>query len=347
MSENKQLTPVWIIYADGRRLDAEHEGALREITVTDRLNGISEFSVVFNTNDVKVLEKGLISLESEISIHLGYKDDVGEVISGEVTAFQGEFSERGGERAEVRGCNALHRLDHARRTRSFEEKTASGIIKGITDGYSLKAEADEFGASRELQSEENMTDYKYLSGLARAYGKQVYASGDTVYVKDEITVRPDEIIYEWGKGLSSFKGTLDTRELVSGVEYAGWDPLKSEAFAGGAELKDIAVKVGGSKNWEDVSKGGNGLYVHTGADPNCKDGDEAARLALGLLQENSYAFGKAEGSGAGNYRLRPGMRVTVKAAGETFEGEYTAETVTHRLGRNGYTTEFTLKRNMC
>jgi phage protein D len=41
------------------------------------------------------------------------------------------------------------------------------------------------------------------------------------------------------------------------------------------------------------------------------------------------------------------MRVTVKAAGEAFEGEYVAEAVTHRFSLGGgYTTEFLLKRNM-
>lgn len=26
---NKHLTPVWIVYVDGKRLDTEHEGALK------------------------------------------------------------------------------------------------------------------------------------------------------------------------------------------------------------------------------------------------------------------------------------------------------------------------------
>ena len=76
MSENKHLTPVWIAYVDGKRLDTEHEGALRRVSVHQRLNGISTFSMVFDSSAVKLRDKGLISLESEISIHLGYKDDV-------------------------------------------------------------------------------------------------------------------------------------------------------------------------------------------------------------------------------------------------------------------------------
>ena len=31
MGENKHLTPVWIVYVDGKRLDTDHEGALERM----------------------------------------------------------------------------------------------------------------------------------------------------------------------------------------------------------------------------------------------------------------------------------------------------------------------------
>lgn len=347
MSENKHLTPVWIVYVDGRRLDVEHEGALQSITVSDALNGISAFSLVFDTAEVKVREKGLFSFESEVSIHLGYKDDVEEVFRGEALEFRGVYPENGAEQLEITGCSALHRLGHGTRYRSYENKTPSEIIKGILDGYSLKGEVEEISASHEFESEENMSDYDYVLEQAKAHGKQLYADGSTVYVKAEVAVRNDEIIYEWGKSLKSFEAAQDISVLLSGVEYIGWDSLKNESFTGSAELGDVPVKVGGGSDWSAVSKGGNGKYVEVRVDMNCKDADEAKKLAAGRLQNNSYAFGYARGLAEGDYKLRPGMRVVVKAVGEAFEGEYMAEAVTHRFDRrNGYSSEFTLKRNM-
>jgi len=40
---NKHLTPVWIVYVEGKRLDTDHEGALERITVDDCLNTESLF----------------------------------------------------------------------------------------------------------------------------------------------------------------------------------------------------------------------------------------------------------------------------------------------------------------
>jgi phage protein D len=348
MNENKHLTPVWIIYVDGKRLDVEHEGALRSITVKDVLNGISEFYIVFDTAEVKVREKGLFSFESEISIHLGYKDDVEEAFRGEVLGFRGIYPENGVEQLEVRGSSVLHKLEHGMRYLSYENKTPSEIIKGILESYSLKAEVDDINVAHEFQSEENMTDYEYLTEQARSHGKQLYADGLTIYVKDEITAHTDEIIYEWGKSLKSFDAAQDISGLISKAEYIGWDSLKNESFAGSSELGDIAVKIGGDNDWSAVSKGGGGKSVETHIDMNCKDADEAKKLSAGLLQNNSYLFGYAHGKGEGNYKLRPGMRVVIKAVGEMFEGEYMCETVTHLFDRkNGYSSEFTLKRNMC
>ena len=46
-SENKTLTPIWIVYADGARLPWKYDGALRKIRVFDRLNSIGTASLVF------------------------------------------------------------------------------------------------------------------------------------------------------------------------------------------------------------------------------------------------------------------------------------------------------------
>jgi len=348
MSEKKHLTPVFIVYVDGKRLDTEHEGSLKTITIDDRLNGTGAFSMVFDSAETKVMDKELISLESEVSIHLGYKDDVQEVFFGEVTMLKAVLRENSSEQLEVTGFSFLYKLATASHFRSFEGKKPSDVIKGMLDSYSLKAKVDDFGVPRDFQSEEKRSDYKYLINMASMYGKQVYADGFTVYVKDEITVRKDEVILEWGKSLISFESNRNIKDLVSGINFIGWDPLKNEPFAGKGAYEDLPVKIGGQKDWTKKSKAGASRYAASDVSLNVHDSDEAKQLAVGELQNNSYLFSHARGKAQGNYKLRPGMRVTIKMTGEKFEGEYMAERVIHHFDRkSGYITEFELKRNMC
>ncbi len=348
MADNKHLTPVQILYADGKRLDVEHEGALREIVVKDVLNGISSFSVLFDTTETKIADKGLLSLESALSIHLGYKDDVEEVFSGEVLKMKALFPEYGTEQLEVSGRNVLHKLTHGEHTSSFEKKKPSEIIKEMIESYSLKAKVDDFGAAAEHSTQDGYSDYDYLVDAANRYGKDIFADKDTIYVANEISMRTDEVILEWGKSLISFEGSLDMEPLLSGYDYVGWDPLKGESFMGGATLSDLSLTVGGSNDWTKVSKGGGGKFSGYVSDLMIYDADDAKQRAIGHLQKNSFRFGRAQGKCEGNYKIRPGMRVTVKMVGEKFEGEYIAEEVIHRFDyANGYTTTVILKRNMC
>jgi phage protein D len=347
MADNKHLTPVQIIYADGARLDVEHEGALREIVVKDVLNGISSFSILYDTSEVKIADKDLISLEGELAIHLGYKDDVEEVFVGEVLEMKAFCSEYGTEKLEVSGCNALHKLAHGEHSASFEKKKPSAVIKETIEAYSLTAEVDDFGVETEFSTQDGYSDYKYLMNMAHLYGKDVFADKDKIYVAEEISVRTDEVILEWGKSLISFEAGLNLKPLLSGYDYVGWDPLKGESFTGGATLSDLTLKVGGSNDWTKSSKGGSGKFTGYVSDLRLYDTDDAKNRAIGLLQKNSFQFGYARGKCEGNYKIRPGMRVTLKMVGEKFEGEYVAEEVLHRFSyTDGYTTSVVLKRNM-
>jgi phage protein D len=248
---------------------------------------------------------------------------------------------------EVTGSNILHKFTHASHFRNFEGKSPSDVIKGLADSYALKPEVEDFGASRDFLTEEGLSDYEYLLTTADAYGKHIFASGSALYVGNEISVRADEIVYEWGKSLVKFEGFQDISRLTSGVDCIGWDFLKNEPFTARASLPDIPVKIGGANDWTGVSKGGGGKFVETLINYSLKDADEAKQFAVGRLQGNSFLFGYAGGSGEGDYRLRPGMRVTIKMVGESFAGEYRAHAVKHSLNfQRGYTTGFILQRNM-
>jgi phage protein D len=62
-----------------------------------------------------------------------------------------------------------------------------------------------------------------------------------------------------------------------------------------------------------------------------KTNNNAKERAKGILQKYSFFFSRARGKTEGNYRIRPGMRVTLKMIGSKFDGEYIAEEVLHKF----------------
>jgi phage protein D len=335
------------VYADGRRLDTEHEGALRRIAVNDRLSGVGVFSLVFQSAALPVRDLGFLGLGSRVEIHVGYKDAVEKVFEGDVTGFKTTLSGQGPEQLAVRGAGDLHRLHHGKHCRSFGRKTAAQIIRALAEAHSLRAEVEDFGAAREFSAAREETDLELVLRLAALYGREVYASEGTLYAASEITLRADQIIYEWGKGLADFEAEENIQGLVPGYTACGWDCEKAEGFTARAGPADMPLRVGGDSHWSSLVRANLSAWEGLCADSRYQDAQDAREAAAALLQRNSFRFGRARGSGEGNCKLRPGMRVTIKAAGGAFSGEYIADSVCHRFDYSGgYRTDFSLKRNM-
>ena len=343
---NKHLTPVWIVYVDGQRLDIAHEGALQRIVVDDKLNDVGLATLEFDTSYLQVRDAGTFWLESEVSVHLGYKDDCQQVFVGEVTEFIQEYKEYGHQRLKVVCKSCLHRLQNAHQALSFEFKTLSEALVSRLESYGIKAQVDSFGTKKYFV-ESQITDYEFLMESANKYGKTVYAHGNKVYVQDEVTICNEDVILEWGKSLVYFRGRESLKGQLSGCSFVGWDSRKGQGITGRVSLGEVPVKVGGGRSWEDNSKAAGGRWHSTIMEESLRDREEAVVLAKAYLQNLSMQYQMAECKCEGDQRILPGMRVTVKYVGESYSGEYIANHVIHEFSvYGGYTTTLYLKRNM-
>ena len=342
--ENKTLTPVWIAYVDGKRLNTDYEGALKSINVMDCINGIGTASMLFDMSAVNFDEDEVFSIMSEVSIHLGYKDDVEEVFKGVVTHFAPRFAEYENPKMEVKISSKLFQLLNGQHTRTYLDKTPSDIIKQILSEYSLDCDIEDFGPTFSEIEQFNVTDYDYLKLLTESYGKSFYCYDNKVTVKTEITPSNDDVILEWGKSLISADTEVKINGQLSEVTCFGHDWQSDKDFKGTAKMSDLPLKIGGSYNWEDNSKGSDPNKVHfiNGG----VDEADAKELAAAFLLRRSFEFQTARAKSEGNYKIKPGNRLTLKYLGEEFSGEYLIRFVRHSFDMyNGYETECDLMRN--
>ena len=347
-SENKTLTPIWIVYADGARLPWKYEGALKKIRVSDRLSSIGTASLVFDMSALDFDNDDVFSEGSELSVHLGYKDDVEEVFSGEVTGFVPRFGEYGAPQMEVQIETKLHRLDKGIRAKAFESKTTAQIIKEIITNHNLKAEVEEFGPKHNYTEQRNITDYDYITQLACKYGKTVWCQGNTIYVKTEITPSDDDVILEWGKSIISARAKTSMTKQLSAATCTGWSIMDCRGFAATATMKDIPLKIGGEYSWEDNSKGYDPKKIEQITTEEIIDEEDAAAVAKAYIQNRSFKFQSCDIKTQGNYHIKPGNRLTVKYISKQSDGEYLIESVEHTLDiQEGFITRCHLIRNFC
>ena len=346
--ENRTLTPVWIAYVDGVRLGTGYEGALKRIYIHDRLDFAGTASLLFGSSPSDFCNDGTFTIGSEVSIHLGYKDDVQEVFAGEVTGFAPRLDEYSAPLMEVKIHSKLHRLDKGTRCASFEHKTPAGIIRDIVQGYNLNADVEEFGPEYNYIEQKNFTDYGYIMYLAGKYGKSVYCHGDTVYVKTEITPTDDNVVLERGKSLISARTKTDLAAQLSAVTATGWNVMKCGAFTATATMKDLPLKIGGEYCWEDNAKGYDPHKVEQLSSGSFTDEEDALEVAKSVLLGRSLQFQSCDAKTEGSGHIRPGNRLTVKYLGKHSDGEYLVYSVEHDFSvQNGYFTTCHLKRNFC
>ena len=347
-SENRTLTPVWIAYVDGVRLGTGYEGALKRIYIHDRLDFAGTASLLFGSSPLDFCNDGTFTIGSEVSIHLGYKDDVQEVFAGEVTGFAPRLDEYSAPLMEVKIHSKLHRLNKGTRCASFEHKTPAGIIRDIVQGYNLNADVEDFGPEYNYIEQKNFTDYGYIMYLAGKYGKTVYCHGNTVYVKTEIAPTDDDVVLEWGKTIISARTKTDLAAQLFAVTATGWDMRKCSGFTATATMKDVPLKIGGEYCWEDNAKGYDSHKVGQLSSSSFTDEKDAMEVARSVLLGRSLQFQGCEAKTEGNSRIRPGNRLTVKYLGRHSDGEYLVYSVEHSLSvQDGYFTTCHLKRNFC
>ena len=346
--ENRTLTPVWIAYVDGVRLGTGYEGALKRIYIHDRLDFAGTASLLFGIPPADFCNDGTFTIGSEVSIHLGYKDDVQEVFAGEVTGFAPRLDEYSAPLMEVKMHSKLHRLDKGTRCASFEHKTPAGIIRDIVQGYNLNADVEEFGPEYNYIEQSSYTDHGYILYLAGKYGKTVYCQGNTVHVKTEITPTDDDVVLEWGKTIISARTKTDLAAQLSAVTATGWDMRKCAGFTATATMKDVPLKIGGEYCWEDNAKGYDSHKVGQLSSSSFTDEKDAMEVARSVLLGRSLQFQSCEAKTEGNCRIRPGNRLTVKYLGRHSDGEYLVYSVEHDFSvQDGYFTTCHLKRNFC
>ena len=346
--ENRTLTPVWIAYVDGKRLDTDYEGALKRIYIHDSLDSAGTASLLFDISSADFGKDCAFAIGSEVSIHLGYKDDVQEVFAGEVTGFAPRLDEYSAPLTEVKIHSKLRRLNKGTRYISFEHKTPTDIIRDIVQGYNLNADVENFGPEYNYIEQKNFTDYGYIMYLAGKYGKSVYCHGDTVYVKTEITPTDDNVVLEYGKSMVSARTRTDLAGQLSAVTATGWDIMKCGGFTATATMKDLPLKIGGEYCWEDNAKGYDPHKVEQLSSGSFTDEKDALEVAKSVLLGRSMQFQSCDAKTEGSSRIRPGNRLTVKYLGKQSDGEYLVQSVEHSFSvQNGYFTTCHLIRNFC
>lgn len=345
MSDLKTLTPGFIVYINGTRLGVEHEASVKRIVVKDRLDGPAGFAVYLSDMDREWLDSEDFSEGNSISIHLGYKDDIEEIMEGEVTGISTELKKNATAMTVVKGRNIIHRLKSGVKSRVFTETTIGDIIDQVASDNGMSTDVDPVGGDAVFWVQRDQSDYDLVMALARRYNCKVWGSVDTLFFK-QVTESTDDVVLEWGKTLLEFSGNTETQNLITEVEVCGWDDLAGAGIIGTSSLSDIAVKIGDGQLGGEIVEENFGARKVVLTDSRVIDQDSADTIAMEYISRNSFNFVSVKAKCEGDYRIKAGIEIELIDVGGRFSGAYLVSEVTHSFQSSvGYHSSLVLNRN--
>jgi uncharacterized protein involved in type VI secretion and phage assembly len=332
------------------------------------------FEITFYDQSGNVVNTAGLSIGTEVQVFgpAGADSTPKLLVAGEVTSIEGIF-ERLNFITVVRGYDKAHRLQRARRTRTFLNMTDSDIASQIAEEAGLTpGQIDSSSTTHVHLGQCNQTDWDFLSQRAREIGFETGVADGKFYFRKASTVAGTEepISMTFRQDLRSFRPRLTAGNLASEVEVRVWDPAQATVIAsqtataaGSASLTGHepatiagtfasagAAEAEGAEEAETEETGNLGpapaTYAYVINDRPAAAGAAitaaAAQIAAGLADHIGSTFAEAEGEAAGDPAIKAGAAIKVDGVPAQFAGTWLVTSARHvfDLGEGGYRTLF-------
>jgi phage protein D/phage baseplate assembly protein gpV len=338
----KQPTAGLEIKIDGAKIDAKWMDALLDVQVRDNL-------MLPDTALVRLRDPMGENIDShplkpaahlEILLSAAEKQAVKPVFDGEIVALEPEFLE-GDCILAARAYDKGHRLNRHRRSRTFQNQTASDMVKMVAGAAGLAAGTVEAsGGAHEYFQQSMETDWDFCWRLAAMNDFEFLVEGSKFHFRKRKTGGVAATL-KWGEGLLTFKPRMSGAGQVQDVTVTNHDPKTRQAITGRATSPALAYSSPAAEQRSGlIGKLSGGSVVV--ADRVVTTTGEATNVAQSLLDRLSSSFIEAEGTAFGLPEIAAGATVKLEGVG-SFSGEYVLAQTTHQLtGGKGYTTAFSI-----
>ena len=336
---------------DGTALSSDLEVLLERVVVDDHLHTPDMFTITFRDAERQVLSQAKAKIGAKVKISApalgGNSPEV--LISGEVTALEGEY-DPAGTRAVVRGYDASHRLHHGRETQTYRNVKFSDIAQTVAGKYGLQAGTiDDSKVTHDHVPQANLSPYEFVGSLAKEVGFEFAVTDGKMHFRkptksseapgqgDYQSSNPLQLVF--GQDLIEFYPRVSSAEQVKEVKVRGWDPKTKKALVGSAPASTSSAALPSSPSSMAKEYGDRTFTI---VDRPLSTQSQVDAAAKAYAEQIGSAAAEAEGVARGNPKLKAGQAVSVSAVSKEFTGSYTLTQTRHVFDAHGYRTHFTV-----
>jgi phage protein D/phage baseplate assembly protein gpV len=353
---NESFANTLVVEVGGRPIPDDVKALLTYAYVDDSRNLPDTFVLRFRDPGGVVLGKGGFKVGEKIDLKVQTADPGGPqlLMSGEITAV-GLDIDRLGTFTEVRGYDHAHRLFRGRRVAVYPNMTVSDVVRKVTQraglGVGTIDDVRGFGGAPHTQfSQDNVSDWEFLSRLANAVGAQIAVLEGKLNFRlpeqpsgapdTKAKAHTDPLVLEAHRTLIALRASMSAAEQVPEVEVRGWDVEAKKEISATAKPELAGMDVAGADPVAMAGKFGSPPLL---AAPGRRTQAAAQATAKALAAQLGSACVELDGVARGNPKLRAGTAVALTNVGDPFAGKYTLTSTRHVFNPEvGYATEFTV-----
>ena len=328
-----------VVKIDGTALDPTVAAQLIEARVQDDLLLPDAFQLRLRDPRFALCDGSQFDVGKRVELLLGGPGGGSPLplFTGTIATIAPEFESTGCVYV-VRGFDASHQLNQTRRSRTFQDMTASDIARKVVGEAGLQIEAVATTEVSAFEQQSNETDWTFLWRLAARCGYTVSCSAGKIAFRPGARAEEAGLRVEWGVNLLEFHPRATAIQQVDSVEVSGWDPSVARRVSGTASQPRLDSEIGLQRDRVASAGVGGTLVV---SDRVVTTQGEADELAQSTLDHLANAWLEADGAADGDPRMKAGAPVEIAGVGQRFSGKYLITGATHVVRAGvGYRTRF-------
>ncbi len=327
------------VKVDGQALDPKFQQSLVEVKIVDSLT-LPDMALIRIADpkgenvDTHPLQIGKM-LEVKASA-IGDRSTT-TIFKGQVATVEPDFG-KSGCTISVRAYDQAHKLNRVRKTRTFQQSSASDMVRKIAQEAGLSADVESTDEVFEFFQQSNETDWDFAWKLAMMHDYEVVVEDTKLFFRAANKGSGAAVILTWQDNLFSFRPRMSGVQQVQTVNVRAWDPKAKANVNGSAANAETTSKPGVQRSQVANDLGGGTTVV---TDRVAANAGEANAIAKSTLQRTADSFYEADGVAFGDPKIKAGAKVQVKGIGQKFGGEFIVSSSTHSYrAATGYETNF-------
>ncbi len=221
------------------------------------------FELTFLDRDGTLLDLAMIDIGTEMVVAVGDGPMGTDLIVGEVTAIEGDYDELV-HYTVVRGYEHTHRLQKARRSRTFLDSTDGDIARRVADEAGLDiGTIEDPGVTHRYVAQVAQTDWEFLRGRAAEIGFDVGVTDGEFFFKPAPGMSAGGLggavgsvaasaasavgiggnTLEFGENLRWLRPRVTSSGIVGESEVRVWDPESASVVSATASLASATADI--------------------------------------------------------------------------------------------------------